>query len=87
MSKEFSMHFSDEICASIIELISSADFPEGIGEISIEHDSVGVEVFPIGLALAPEKLENDKVILRLVDRCAGGGANCYAVYKAIPNAE
>ena len=62
-----------DICESVSALVSAEDFGE-VGEVILESREVSIEVMPIGLGMAPDKMENDKVKLRMVGgRDPGGG--------------
>lgn len=73
-----------EVCEAALRLVANCrDFGE-TGEITLEDDSIGIEVYPCGLAAAPDKLEDDTVLLKLIDRDPGGGAKCFAGYVIRP---
>ena len=73
-----------EICEAAVRLIADCrDFGE-TGEIRLEGDCIFIQVFPVGLAAAPDKLENETVLLKLADRDPGGAAFCYAGYIICP---
>lgn len=59
-------------------ITDSNEFGES-GEVSIEDGEISIELYPAGLALAPEKLESETVVLNLTDRSAG--SRCFAVYR------
>ena len=72
------------ICKAAVQLVSECrDFGD-TGEITLEDEYISIEVFPYGLAAAPDKLENNSVMLKLIDRNPGGAAKCYAGYVIYP---
>lgn len=73
-----------EICEAAVRLIADCrDFGE-TGEMIFEDDCISIQVFPVGLAAAPDKLENETVLLKIADRDPGGAAFCYASYTIYP---
>lgn len=73
-----------DICEAVSALVTTADFGE-IGEITIEDRDLSVEVMPVGLGMAPDELENDKVKLQMVDgRAPEGAASCALGYRVTP---
>ena len=73
-----------DICESVSALVSAEDFGE-VGEVILESREVSIEVMPIGLGMAPDKMENDKVKLRMVGgRDPGGAASCHLGYQVTP---
>lgn len=82
------VHYSSclprEVCEAAIRLIADCrDFGE-TGEVELEDDCISIRVFPVGLAAAPDTLENETARLKLIDRDPGGGAKCYAGYIIYP---
>lgn len=75
-----------EICAAVAALVGGIADKESIemGEVVLEDDALSIEVYPVGLASAPDFAENEKVALRLTDREPGGAAVCYAGYAVSP---
>ena len=82
------VHYSSglprEVCEAAIRLIADCrDFGE-TGEVKLEDDCISIQVFPVGLAAAPDTLENETARLKLIDRDPGGAAKCYAGYIIYP---
>lgn len=72
------------ICEAAIRLIRNCQEFGDTGEITLEDECIDIEVYPYGLAAAPDKLEDDAVLLKLIDRNPGGGAKCFAGYAICP---
>ena len=73
-----------DICESVSALVSAENFGE-VGEVILEGREVLIEVTPIGLGMAPDKMENNKVKLRMVGgRDPGGAASCHLGYQVTP---
>lgn len=62
-----------------LRVITDCNEFEESGEVCIEDDEISIELYPAGLALAPEKLESETVVLNLIDRSVG--SRCFAVYR------
>ena len=73
-----------DLCEAVAALVCDTDFGE-LGEVTLEGLEVIIEVMPIGLGMAPDVMENDKVKLQLVGgRDPGGAAVCSLGYQVTP---
>lgn len=78
--KVYSTSLTKKQCESVFDLVINEDFGE-TGEAWIEDSYFLMEVYPIGLTLAPERLENQTVRMDLTGRDCGGAASCYVGYS------
>ena len=77
----YSTFLTKEDCEAAFDLITNKDFGE-TGEVWIEDNWLQVEVYPVGVASAPERLENETVRIDLVERdCGLGGGSCFVCYS------
>ena len=77
-------HLGRDICEAVAALVAAADFGE-YGEVTLEGREVIIETMPIGLGMAPDAMENDKVKLQLAGgRHPGGAAVCLLGYQVTP---
>ena len=73
-----------DICEAVAALVTAENFGE-VGEVILEDREVVIEVMPVGLGMAPDKMENDKVKLRMVGgRHPGHAASCFVGYQVTP---
>lgn len=81
---DYATFLPKDICEAAVRLVENCrDFGD-TGEITLEDDCISVEVYPYGLAAAPDTLEDDVVVLKLIDRHPGSAAKCFAGYLIRP---